>query len=338
MSTTRLQDIDCAKGLAITLVVAGHIVAGAPPADNEWYTVFKQSVYLFHMPFFMFLSGLVMGHCYRPVTSWIDYRRYVWGKFVRLVPAYLLFGLVVLIGKLAVSQFMFVDNAPEGLLKGLFNMLCYPTASAGRSLWYIYVLFAYYLAYPGFMMLTGGRPIRLLPIALVLYFVPLSSLFLANGIGQYLPFVLLGAWAGQDYPKYAAAVDRNVTLTVSLFLAYVVVFMLPDRVHPGPATIANAPKLALGLLSIPAIHGLIRMALGSHSKWLLTLGTYTFPIYLLNTITIGLTKGIMLKLLPWDGLNFLVYVPILMAGGLVLPILIRERLFAKIPALYAITK
>ncbi len=55
----RRADIDSAKGLAILLVVFGHLVARADPAGVTWYEPLRRAVYAFHMPFFLYLSGLV---------------------------------------------------------------------------------------------------------------------------------------------------------------------------------------------------------------------------------------------------------------------------------------
>ena len=55
----RLLDLDRAKGLAIFLVVIGHIVARNGPKGNSWYADLQEIIYTFHMPFFMYLSGFV---------------------------------------------------------------------------------------------------------------------------------------------------------------------------------------------------------------------------------------------------------------------------------------
>lgn len=69
----RLPDIERAKGLAILLVVFGHVVAREAPAGNEWYTFSKSAVYSFHMAFFMFLSGLVFFMRAEPVAGLQEY-------------------------------------------------------------------------------------------------------------------------------------------------------------------------------------------------------------------------------------------------------------------------
>ena len=168
-------------------------------------------------------------------------------------------------------------------------------------------------------------------MALAIHFLPVTDLFLLNRHGRVLVFVLLGAWAAQEYPQYTASVDRHAPLVAGIFAACLLLFMIPGvQARFDAVGLTAMPKFIAGLLSIPAIHGLIRTTSLAHSRWLLTLGHYTFPIYLMNTITIGLVKGVLLKFFPWDGLNFLIYAPFLFAGGLLLPILIRERLLGRV--------
>lgn len=49
----RLPDLDVGKGMAIFLVVLGHIVARQiKPAGNDWYLSAQIGLYSFHMAFF----------------------------------------------------------------------------------------------------------------------------------------------------------------------------------------------------------------------------------------------------------------------------------------------
>ena len=59
-----LLDVNVAKGLAIFLVVYGHLVTGTPPAGNAWYMLSRAAIYAFHMPFFIYLSGYMLLHAY----------------------------------------------------------------------------------------------------------------------------------------------------------------------------------------------------------------------------------------------------------------------------------
>jgi hypothetical protein len=92
------------------------------------------------------------------------------------------------------------------------------------------------------------------------------------------------------------------------------------------------------LLSLPAVHALVRMRPFADSGFLLYLGTFSFVIYLLNTLTIGLTKAVLFKFLGWDGVNFLVFFPILLAAGIFGPIAARLLIFRRVDLLERLTR
>ncbi|MBL8892323.1 MAG: acyltransferase [Planctomycetaceae bacterium] len=316
MTTTkpsrRLDDIDKLKGLAIFLVVVGHIVAREAPADNQWYLVLKDTIYRFHMPLFMFLSGLILAYSRRPIGNLQEYFRYVVGKFNRLMPAYLLFSLVVFSGKMLAGQFLHVDNAPESWLS-YFDVVLNPLGSYCAFLWYIQVLFLFYAIMPLGYYLTGQRLQYLLPFCLILHFVPLPAFLGLSSVGEYAFVFCLGCLAGDHYTSYTSWIKRFGVVLVIPFVAALLV-----------ATAWGVPKLLLGVLSIPACH--VVMGLWTKDRWHVwsTLGNYTFPIYLMNTIFIGIAKAVLFKVATWDGPNFYWFAPILLASGVIGPILIHE--------------
>lgn len=59
----RDQTIDIAKGLAIAMIVLGHVLRGMASsrlvdADASWYVVVDSALYQVHLPAFVFLAGL----------------------------------------------------------------------------------------------------------------------------------------------------------------------------------------------------------------------------------------------------------------------------------------
>ena len=66
MTNTQLRDqfLDIAKGLAIILVVVGHVIQGSSEKFDDllWFRV----IYSFHMPLFVFLSGSVAAIAFSP--------------------------------------------------------------------------------------------------------------------------------------------------------------------------------------------------------------------------------------------------------------------------------
>ncbi len=317
----RIPDIDKLKGLAIFLVVLGHIVARDPPAGNQWYVSLKASIYLFHMPLFMLLSGLILAYTRKPVETIHAYGRYLRGKFMRLMPAYLLFSLIVFAGKFTMGKFVHVDNGVDSLFT-YFDVLLNPLSSYCAYLWYIYVLFVFYALAPIAYRLTGDRIQWMLPIALAIHFVELPGWFALSSLAEYSFVFFLGCLAGDNYQKYSQWVEKAGPLFVAVFIV-LACFSVPWGVS----------KLVLGLLSIPACHAMIRMRVADSWSFLATLGAYTFPIYLMNTMFIGVTKGVMLKVVPWDGMHFLWFGPLLLAAGIAGPILAKQWVFRRVAVL-----
>ena len=327
----RLTEIDRAKGLAILLVVIGHLIVGThKPEGNAWFEQLVTIIYSFHMPFFMYLSGFVMLYTFKPLESKRDYFDYSLGKFKRLAPGFFCFALIILLGKILVSQFLHVDNQPAELIQGVVDIVLTPGLSAAKGLWFIYVLFEFYLLAPLILFVFGGRPIGLVIVGLVVYFLPSTPLFMLDGAFEYLVYFGIGATIAHHFSRVQTWLDKY---SVQLFIVFTLsLFLLEYSPLAYPVT-----KLIIGCLSIPAIHALIRMAPFSNSNLFLGWGLVSYAIYLMNTIAIGFTKGVLLQFVSWDGTNFLFVAPILLAAGFYGPILVKRYVLPYVRPLDRIT-
>lgn len=328
LNKSRILEIDRAKGLAILLVVIGHIEGRTPLMGNDWYGTMKQWIYLFHMPFFMFLSGFIMEYVYKTVTTASGYFQFVRGKFVRLMSAFFAVAVFIVIGKTVASHLIHVDNVPLGILSGLIDIVVRPVYSSASALWYIYVLFIYYLLFPILKRVSGGAPWLLLSMGVIAYVfhANLTSLLALNRVAEYALFLIIGATLARHFAAFTRGLDKFGWAALGLFIA----LSLFHHLLPYP-------KLVLGLLSVPALMFFIRLPVIRDSEVLLIWGKYVFVIYLFNTLFIGLVKGIGLKVMPWDGSNFLIYFPLLVATGMLLPIAFKKWVLVKWPALDRIT-
>lgn len=323
-SGARLLDIERAKGLAILLVVFGHVVAREAPADNEWYVAAKQAVYSFHMAFFMFLSGFVFFLRAAPVASFHEYATYVRKRFMRLMPAYFLFAGLVFAGKWGAQTFLHVDNPVQGFTE-LIEIVLFPMQSVSAFLWYIYVLFLFSIAGVAMLTVTKGRIWPLVVVGVVLLFVPPIPLLGLGQFTRYFLFFALGGVAVTAWATYMHWVDR---LWVLAFLLLAIVLV---------SGYSGQMWIIASLLSIPALHGLCRREFPG-GRILVFVGGMTFSIYLMNTIAIGVTKAVLLKFIAWDGLSFVfLFFPLLMSAGVVVPIIVKNFVFPKVPWLDRIT-
>ena len=324
-----LHDITIAKGLAIFLVVLGHIVTGRPPAGNEWYTGMRTAIYAFHMPFFIYLSGYIFFYTGSATRAWRDFPTFVARRAERLLVPFLLFGLFIIVGKHVAAQFIHVDNMGQSALREIVNLFWNTRRSAAQSVWYVFVLFemtlfavlALRLVRSPLILFAAAVPLSLLPVLPILY---LDRFFL------YLPFFFAGGLAIAYREKWNALMDRYLWLFLMLFGAAIVVTRI--------ASIYHLSILACGLTAIPALHGLCRLAVAQGSRTLDALGRYSFPIYLLNTIALGVAKGVLLLFMPWDGTNFLIFLPVMLVVGIVGPILVKTLIFRRIAYIDKITE
>jgi fucose 4-O-acetylase-like acetyltransferase len=334
MSRQRLEELDVAKGLAIFLVVLGHIVAGPSPAGNQWYVSLQVLVYEFHMPFFMFLSGAVFQVTFRPTAGAASTWAFVASRTQRLLPAFVIFSIVIWAGKNVASQFLTVDNFDSRGWEELIEIYLSPTTSAARSLWYIYVLLELYILFAVVLTATSGRllPAVLLAAAMraAFHFGTVPTTFGANSLCEYAIFFVAGAGFARHYSRLMPWVRENSLFFYGIFAAS----FLTTLVLPHPWT-----KGLIGFASLPAGLAFASSFTSQRDKGaLLLLGEYTFTIYLMNTLFIGFFKGVLLKFFPWDGLYFVLHFFVLLAAGVLGPIVVHRLFLARVPSLARITK
>lgn len=333
---SRLIDIDRAKGFTIVLVVFGHIVARETPADNGWYDWAKTVIYQFHMPFFMYLSGFVTFRSSAARVMPGDYLAYLGRRAIRLLAPFLIFGMLIVLGKSLAAMMIKVDNAPGDLAHGLVGLVWATRDSPAVTVWYIFALFVYCAILPPILWLIGRRLWIVLLAALIVYFAPPVEYLYLDRVARYFLFFVLGGMASGFGEPYLRVVDRNVAAFLAAFVAVTAV-ALAVYADIGNAVPAAVYMIVVSLPAIPALHGLMRIKPANRSLALLFLGKYCFVIYLLNTIVIGVVKGVLLRVLSWDGANFFLFVPVLVAAGLFGPILIKAAIFRRVPAIDAMT-
>ncbi len=329
----RLPDLDRAKGLAIVLVVFGHLVARQGPQGVDWYETLRGAVYLFHMPFFFYLSGFVAarsGAASTPPAAWTVLAR---ARARRLLVPFAAFGLLILLAKLALARVLVVDNVPASFGDGLVALVWRSSASPATSVWYLAALFAFSLALPLLVWADAGRLRLAVALSALLFaLVPPPVLYL-DRITGYFVFFVAGVAAADAGAAWLLWLDRWRAALLGGFAV-----LLAAAMMAGAGGAADRPwLLACGLASMPALHALVRGAPFDRSAVLAGLGRYCFSIYLLNTICIGLAKGALLRLLPWDGANFTLFALVLMASGLAGPVLIKRHVLARLKLLDQMT-
>lgn len=315
----RVSAIDTAKGIGIALVVFGHMVArDLKPLENDWWMVWHDRLYTFHMAFFFFLSGYVFFM--QPASHWpARFRK----SASKLIPAYLLFALLVYLSKAAAVRVLHVDRPVQEPIDEILRMLIYPTEGFAQFLWFIYTLMMIY----GLMVLLRHWVPRYYRASLAIAFL----LHLLSVYGFVTEMIAL-----QQLTRYtfffliAGACHRHAEVWQAMCGRYALVFLLGLA-----AALVALPEVWLatvaGLLSIPALVGLATLL----ERWegprafLQFLGRNTLPIYLMNSLAMGLARALILRLWGWDGWHFFAVAPLLLSVGLLVPIAIQRLVFSR---------
>lgn len=318
-SSGRLTAIDTAKGMAIALVVLGHMVArDLKPKGNDWWFVFHDHLYSFHMAFFFFLSGYVFF--LQPSAKWPDRLKKTAAK---LIPAYVLFAVIVYVAKLLATRFLHVDRPVQHPLDELLFMILYPTESFVQYLWFIVTLLMIYAVMAVFRTWITRHLSWALAIAFAMHLLSVNDLvtkvFALHQLTRYTLFFLAAALCHRLPALWEDATTRFGVIFVVLFAAALV--FLPEGWLPTVA----------GLLSLPAIMAIANVVDRS-PLWrepFHFLGQNTLSIYLMNSLAMGLVRGVALKVWDWNDWHFFVVAPLLLTAGLLLPIITQRLLFAR---------
>jgi fucose 4-O-acetylase-like acetyltransferase len=196
--------LDCLKGLAILTVVAGHTFQGATPDFDEYWPF--RFIYAFHMPMFMFVSGMTAAFFYqrqifqRPVAERFDIS--VFGHDLSKK------GQRLLIPFFTWAAVSYALNPSGDFLAYMTKVIQFPD----NGLWFLPVLFqcsigltmaalfviAFRRYYRGRRSVSwDNRWVQAAAILIASYIVSLISRCIPNGLGLYLarmhfPYVVAG--------------------------------------------------------------------------------------------------------------------------------------------------
>lgn len=146
MSNKRIEWIDSTRGIAILLVVVGHVVGGYTgnyglPEYQRIIDMVVDVIYTFHMPLFFMISGYVFG-LKKYNWSMDNYVAYINKKAKTLLIPYFLFSTLQILIKLPL----------QGKIASVLswkNILLLPIIPIDQF-WFIYVLF-FIFCFAGFM-------------------------------------------------------------------------------------------------------------------------------------------------------------------------------------------
>lgn len=125
----RIEWIDTAKGIGLILVILGHLHI---PFMTTW-------IYLFHMPLFFFLSGLVYS------GGKYTWKQYLIKKAKSLLVPYVTYGFIILLFYTIVNSIIGVENSLYGSTREMFKNLI--IQEHFWTIWFLTALFLVEIIY-----------------------------------------------------------------------------------------------------------------------------------------------------------------------------------------------
>lgn len=311
-----LLDVDISIGIAIVLVVYGHLLFDVK--HLAWFVDSRKIIYKFHMPLFMFFSGLLMSYTYKPLKDKNEFFKFLKKKINKFFPPYLLFSLIFLF-----FDYVFYGLTYDQLKETVISTLIYPAKGSAGFLWYVYVLLEFYCVLPLLMFLVNKHPIKLLLFSIAIQFISVPELFNLDLFAFYLLFITLGLVVNKYLDLYYKYLSKLGLIFVLLFIIALVILSYD---------IKSLPKVVVGLSSVPAVHYVaLKLVNLKFGKVMAYFGKHSFYIYLMNTLImgalfLGFTKGMKIN-------NLEAISPILLVAGLYIPIFIYKKIIRKIPLL-----
>lgn len=309
----RIIYLDIAKAICIILVVIGHF---NPQQSPIWWKEIVKFIYSFHMPLFLFASGLIYISTKKAEQPYISFIR---NKIFRLMIPYFSTSIIIIILKLSAGNNIYVEN-PKTFMS-FIRMLYYP--EAGFFLWFIWALWWMFVILPIFK--TKKSRLILFLASLALHYLPytFTPIFCLEQFRDMFVYFMFGVVC-HDY-KQAFARLNNIHFSVYVILFFIVcafgMFTQADGWLAKPCIIISL----LGIASTIAVSKAIEL----HAKsigTLMTISSSSYFIYLFHTTFEGFTKGIFFKVFTFDDMsNSLIFsfsAIIIIACGVGIPILL----------------
>jgi len=264
----RLSSVDFVKGVAITLVVLGHVIQGLGHRHiwgGSAYYDLQRFIYSFHMPAFFFVSGLFVQQSIAKRGG---------GKFLAeksrtILYPYVLWAIFIIALTPIISRFQSFPLAISG--KYLLGVLL------GEYSWFLYTLFFLMVLalitrrIPGYLLFVLSIPLS--------YFAPDTGFGAVNAIMMYFVFVVAGQLVGQKISSINR-ISPWIAAPVSL-----AVFALMFWTVSGEG-IEATPKILfipLGLAGTAALFLLARVVLDTApERWFAWIGEAAIGIFLLH--------------------------------------------------------
>ena len=264
----RIKEIDTLRGFAIFLVILAHAIIFFPINLHE--NVYCQKVFIWIALVNMPLFFVIAGFCF----SCKDYKTYLRKKFQRLVIPYIVFNLIDMLPRQLLPPLV---NRPRPITESLIHML------HGGEFWFIHTLFLIFLIYPLIYRLMNENKFRMILGSVLL--------FMVSRYGVHISFLRISSAIRFLFFFHVGVMARYVT-GGKWPIKKIPAFVLPIMFALWLILLYGVGGFFLALVFI----GIIICSLMTRYKLFNDIfsrfGEYSLQIYLMNGITLGISRAI----------------------------------------------
>lgn len=277
--------IDSLKGLVSIFVVLGHVFLGFTnnnlyPNEQIMYLEIKNWIYTWHMPIFMFISGLCFSIAY--VKQKLEKEK-IKKQILNLLLLYLIFQFTLCSLKLVFTKF--TDEKMSSFFELIYHLII-----PNNIMWYIWVLIIYYIISIILLRNSNNKS----NIKYLIIFAIFGILTQNNGLRlglknllYYYQFFYLGIFLKDKIEKIDA---KFIIVSFIWGLAYVMEFTKLEKKYWVIKNI-NAYLIIFFLIGL-----FNKIRLLNKNKFFIKCGENSLQIYLLHTYFVTIMKAIFLRI------------------------------------------
>ena len=299
-SKKHFVEIDYLRCFAILAVIAIHTAAAVTRVENptEFFAVsLWNNLSSFAVPLFICISGFVLYLSYNHNAKKTFYKK----RFQRIIPPYLIFTLIYIVANI------FKNYVVTGMFQipscgNIINSFLFATSN--EHMWFFLIIIELYLFYPIISVLfqkfvKHNADWILLLLALVvqiLWNIVSGNLFIQiNGSAVYLSnkiflcmifYFILGMYLSKHYSVICRVINSKKSVVVFGLISTVtavLAFIIPDILPNGFISLIYCVSVIFLLFSVSK-----HLAQFSEKNIFVTIGLYSFGIYLIHPLIQGL--------------------------------------------------
>lgn len=306
----RIEWVDYLKAFACLLVVLGHLIQSLQKAELDGFEnitgFIERSIYLFHMPLFMCMSGFLYNRTRKDFTA-KSYGVFVLKKTINLGVPYFTFYCIFLSLNILFSSSVNTARSKSDFLS-MFNNPMPPY-------WFLYALLSIFICVPLIEKIFNNNKYITLAFLAGLKIISLFSLtpvYFINSVMSYGLYFYIGCFINDDKQT---SLPKCVAGATVWSIASVLLYLYRDGIE---AHLLAFIKIIFAITAIIILTQIFRRI--KKSAVLDTFKKYTFQIFVMHTIFAAGIRILLLKAGVENyavhfiaGIIFSVYAPVIVS-------------------------